>query len=266
MQDKYVRLLDELRINCNNCSGLCCVALCFRKIDGFPNNKSAGKACKYLLSDYKCEIHSKLSDMNMKGCLNYDCYGAGQKVSGKIFKDLDWKKNPEISKDIFQVFLKVMQLHQILWYLIQGALISDDIKNIDLIDLYIKENEDITSLPYNEILNYDLEEYRTRANMAIKGSFKFDIDIEKKDFINKNFKKSNLNGEDFSMALLIGANIEECSLEGANFLGADMRDVKIKNTDLSNSYFLTQMQINSAIGNKNTKLPIYLKRPKYWQN
>ncbi len=264
MLDNYKKLLEELKIDCDNCTGLCCVALCFRKIDGFPSNKLAGESCEYLISEYKCKIHSKLYDMNMKGCLNYDCFGAGQKVSKKIFNEYDWGKYPELSEKIFQVFIKVLQLHQILFYLIQGASISDDKENIDLIDEFIKENKEITSLHYFDILKYDVDEYRTRANIAIRRSFKFDIDLNRKDCIGKDYNKANLDGKDFSMALLIGANLEGCSLIGTNFLGADMRDAQIKNTDLSNSYFLTQMQINSVIGNKNTKIPFYLTRPRYW--
>ncbi len=266
MQEKYMDLLKELRIDCENCCGLCCIALCFRKSDGFPGNKSAGKPCEYLMSDYKCKIHSKLSEMNMKGCLNYDCFGAGQKVSNKIFYGQDWIKNPEISKEMFEVFIKVLQLHQVLWYLIQAASISNDKNNVETLDKYILENNEITSLTYKDILNYDLEGYRTRANKAIKRSFRFNFDQNMKDYIGKDFKRINLDGKDFSMAFLIGASLEGCSLKGANFLGTDTRDLQVKNTDLSNSYFLTQIQINSTLGNKNTKIPLYLTRPEHWKN
>lgn len=266
MNEKYMILIKELSSDCQNCSGLCCVALCFRKSDGFPSNKPAGKPCEYLTLDFKCRIHEKLSDMNLKGCLNYECFGAGQKVSKKIFNDQDWKREPEISKEIFDVFIKVLQLHQVLWYLIQAASISEDKNNIDTLDKYIIENNDITSLPYKDILSFDLEEYRSRANKAIKKSFKFNLDQDKKDYIGKDFKRRNLEGRDFSMAFLIGANLEGCSLNGASFLGTDMRDLVVRNTDLSNSYFLNQMQINSVIGNGNTKIPLYLKRPGHWEN
>jgi uncharacterized protein YjbI with pentapeptide repeats len=59
--------------------------------------------------------------------------------------------------------------------------------------------------------------------------------------------------------------MEGCSLKGTNFLGADMRDAVIGNTDLSESLFLTQMQVNSARGNSGTLLPEKLTRPTFWQ-
>lgn len=66
------------------------------------------------------------------------------------------------------------------------------------------------------------------------------------------------------MSLLIGSNFNGCSFNKASFLGADMRDANLKNADLSGSIFLTQMQINSAKGNSNTKLPSHISRPKTW--
>lgn len=39
------------------------------------------------------------------------------------------------------------------------------------------------------------------------------------DYTSRNFKKAVLDGQDFSMSLLIAANLEGCSLRGANFLG-----------------------------------------------
>jgi len=67
------------------------------------------------------------------------------------------------------------------------------------------------------------------------------------------------------MALMIAANLKGCSLKKTNFLGADMRDANIKDTDLSGCVFLTQMQINAAQGNAKTKLPANLSRPFSWQ-
>lgn len=66
------------------------------------------------------------------------------------------------------------------------------------------------------------------------------------------------------MCFLMVADLSECKLDQTNFLGADLRDDDLRNTDLSHSYFLTQGQINSAKGNSETKLPIYLNMPDAW--
>lgn len=47
-------------------------------------------------------------------------------------------------------------------------------------------------------------------------------------------------------------------------IGADLRDADIRGTDLSNSIFLTQSQINSAKGDDSTSIPSTLQRPAHW--
>jgi uncharacterized protein YjbI with pentapeptide repeats len=117
-------------------------------------------------------------------------------------------------------------------------------------------------------MGMDTEHYRLRVNQVLKrlcSSSAFVPTGESKDYFGKNFKGANLDGRDFSMALMIAANLERCGLQGTNFLGADLRDTEIKNTDLSGSLFLTQMQINAARGNAGTILPPGLDRPVNWQ-
>ncbi len=268
----YSRVLKKLTIDCEKCCGLCCVALYFSKSDGFPTDKAAGKPCVNLMSDFSCSIHSELIECKMKGCLAYDCFGAGQMVTQSIYHSSDWKSMPEISEQMYKVFLIVWQLHQMLWYLVEASsLVSDsDIKND--IDALINENENITKLSPDEILNFDIDKYKSKINNILWNVTKLvsnanntrSINKKTVDFIGKNFKKQNLDGRDLSMTLLIAANLEGCRLYGTNFLGADLRDANIKNTDLSKSIFLTQGQINSAIGNKNTILPSYLSLPISW--
>ncbi|MDD3323402.1 MAG: pentapeptide repeat-containing protein [Paludibacter sp.] len=240
------------------------------KTDGFPANKEAGIPCKNLMSDFCCTIHSNLVSKNMRGCLAYDCFGAGQKVTQVCYPNGDWKTNPGQANEIFDVFLIVFQLHQMLWYLVEAlSLISDEPLKSD-IDALISENQQMTNLIPDEILNLDIEKYRLQVNQALKrvsGMISSDSSDGKQiyDYFGTNFKKANLDGRDFSMSLMIAANLEGCSLQGTNFLGADMRDTNIKNTDLSGCVFLTQMQINSAKGNSNTKIPVKLSRPNSWQ-
>ena len=155
------------------------------------------------------------------------------------------------------------------WYLLESlSLISDEHLKSDIKAL-ISENEQMTAQLPHEILNLDVEKYRLKVNQALKkvgeSITNYSSDGNKtKDFFGKDFKKANLNGRDFSMSLMIAANLEGCSLCHANFLGADMRDANIKNTDLSECAFLTQMQINYAKGNAHTKIPKNLSHPDSW--
>lgn len=260
----------ELKIDCEKCSGLCCVALYCMKTDGFPENKEAGVPCKCLMPDFKCTIHSKLSEKNMRGCLAYDCFGAGQKVTQDCFPNVNWKTHPKKAKEIFEVFLVVFQLHQMQWYLLESLTLISDQQLQKNVEMLIAENEGITNMPPNQILEFDIENYRSKVNQVLKqvsGLIAIDSvdETNPKDYFGKHLKKANLNGKNLSMALMIAANLEGCSLKRTNFLGADLRDANIKNTDLSGSVFLTQMQINSAKGNRNTKLPKNLSHPESWE-
>jgi uncharacterized protein YjbI with pentapeptide repeats len=70
---------------------------------------------------------------------------------------------------------------------------------------------------------------------------------------------ANLRG-----AYLIGADLSEADLRLADLLGADFRDADLRGTDLTSSLFLIQSQLDAAKGDRDTKLPPSLTRPKQW--
>jgi len=269
MKKEYIDLKKKLTIDCEKCSGLCCVALYCSKSDGFPANKIAGKPCQNLMPDFRCTIHSKLAQSKMKGCLAYDCFGAGQKVTQDCFPTTNWQSHPKQANQVFEVFHAVFLLHQMLWYLVEASSLNLTEKiNLNL-EALIAENEQMTSLEADAIMKLDIDAYRLKVNEQLKEVSKLiampSNEDHKRDFFGKNFKGVNLDGKDFSMSLMIAANLEGCSMQGTNFLGADLRDANIKNADLSKSVFLTQMQVNATKGNSNTKLPNYLFYPKEWK-
>jgi len=84
------------------------------------------------------------------------------------------------------------------------------------------------------------------------------------DWMGKNLKGKDLRATDLRGAYLIAANLQQADLRGVDFIGADLRDANLRGADLSIAMFLTQMQINSAQGDKQTKLPSHLKHPTHW--
>lgn len=58
-----------MKSDCSKCSGLCCTALYFSKMNGFPKDKVSGQPCTNLLKDYRCKIHSQLEKQKTKGCI-----------------------------------------------------------------------------------------------------------------------------------------------------------------------------------------------------
>ncbi len=279
-----VSFVDErfhnLRVDCKKCFGLCCIALYFSASEGFPTNKEAGKPCINLKEDFSCSVHEKLREKGLKGCTAYDCFGAGQKVAEVTYGGHHWREVPESSKEMFEVFLVMRQLHEMLWYLTEAFTLQPAGPIKEEFSAIINKTEKLTLLTPNNLISLDLEAHRRDVNVLLKSTSEL---IRKKvrggqktpswhennrgrglGFIGKDLRKTNLRGADLRGACLIAADLRGVDLSGADFIGADLRDTDLRGANLTNSIFLTQGQINTAKGDSNTKLPTALARPTYW--
>ena len=267
-------LFEKFKINCGKCFGFCCVALYFSKSDGFPIDKVAGSPCINLQSDFSCSIHKELRKKGLKGCTSYDCLCAGQKVAQVTYGGVNGKQSPKIQNQMFDVFLVMRQLHEMLFYLTEASLLKAATSIKEEVDLMIIETEKITDLAPEKLLELDIINHRTKVNSLLRQAIKLVwesgcLNHNKKarlgdDFIGKNLRKTNLMGVDLSGTFLIAADLRGNDLSGANLIGADMRDTDSRGANLENSIFITQSQINTAKGDSNTKLPKALVRPSYW--
>jgi uncharacterized protein YjbI with pentapeptide repeats len=80
---------------------------------------------------------------------------------------------------------------------------------------------------------------------------------------------ADLSGADLSDAHLRDANLLRADLAGADLAGANLsdahlRDANLRGADLKEAKNLTQEQVDSAYGDKHTKLPEDLQRPAHW--
>lgn len=162
------KLLNEMKADCFKCSGLCCTALFFSKMDGFPENKPSGKSCMNLQKDFLCKIHDSLVQYKMKGCIGYDCFGAGQYVTQSIYKNNTWQDNKEKSQEIFDVFVVVFHLYQIRYFLLEANSLISSKKFRTEIEKYIDQNIRICNQSPSKILSFNLDEYRENANKVLK--------------------------------------------------------------------------------------------------
>lgn len=273
-------LYENLRVDCQKCFGFCCVALYFSASEGFPTDKDAGKPCINLQSDFKCTVHKNLREKGLKGCTAYDCFGAGQKVAQSTYGGQDWRRNPDTAKQMFDVFLVMRGLYEMLWYLAEAFRIQQDSTMREKISSMISETIKLTDLDAGSLMKVDLVVHRSKVNPllsktseavrteACRGK-KTALKARKRiagrlDFIGADLKKINLKGEDLRGAFLIAADLRGVDLSGADLIGADLRDADIRGANLSNGIFITQGQINSAKGDSNTKLPISIIRPAHW--
>ncbi|MEH6953642.1 pentapeptide repeat-containing protein [Neobacillus drentensis] len=264
--------LKNLRLDCGNCFGLCCVALPYAKSTDFAVDKEAGNPCPNLQSDYSCKIHKNLREKGFKGCVGYECFGAGQKVSQVTFGGNDWRDNPDLAKEMFDVFPIMQQLHEMLCYL-NEALCKEEARPIfKELRSALEITEKLTNLSAQSILGLDIPAHRgivndlllkaselTRARVSTKKN------VNRRDFFGAKLKGANLRGANLRGALLIAADLREADLRTADLIGADLRDADLRGANLIGCLFLTQAQINSAKGDRTTKLPPALRFPDHWK-
>jgi uncharacterized protein YjbI with pentapeptide repeats len=278
---KYDKELHEnLKIDCKKCFGFCCVALYFSASEGFPTDKDAGKPCINLQSDFNCAVHKNLRQKGLKGCTAYDCFGAGQKVAQVTYDGHDWRENPETAKQMFDVFLVMRQLHEMLWYLVEALRIQYDSIIQEEISQMISGTVRLTDLDTDSLIKLDLVAHRNNVNDLLSKTSEFvrtkarrgkKTTLKRKktiagrlNFIGSDLRKINLTGEDLRGSFLIAADLRGVDLSDADLIGADLRDADIRGANLTNSIFITQAQINVAKGDSNTRLPMSIVRPAYW--
>lgn len=286
-QERFKKLLISqdsggLRADCKNCFGLCCIALYFSASEGFPADKEAGTPCPNLLPDFRCGVYTDRKEKVLHGCSAFDCFGAGQKVAAVIYNGRDWRQYPEFAPQMLTVFLMMRQLHELLWYLAQalsfpaaqpiyGELLQAGcaveqytmLKPEEILGLNTEE----IRIPVNALLLQTSEWVREDARKGLKKQGKQSKRIRRgADLMGADLRGTDFIGANLRSAYLIRADLSGMDLTGADFIGADFRDADIRGANLSGSIFLTQGQMNSALGNKDTKLPPFIQVPIRWAN
>lgn len=279
-------LNDNLRACCERCFGLCCTALYFSSSEGFPTDKEAGQPCPNLEQDFRCRVYANLWTSGLKGCTAFDCFGAGQKVSQDTYGGQDWRKVPESAEQMFEAFLIMRQLYEMLWYLAQALTLPAARPIHEALCAVLEETGRLTNYDPISLVSLDVPTHRTKVNTLLvktselvrsetrsgitvhsgrqktwgPGAWKLGADLCAKDLRGYDLRGANLRG-----ACLIAADLRGLDLSGTDLLGSDFRDTDIRGTDLTESIFLTQAQINTARGDDCTKLPALLKRPAHWR-
>lgn len=272
--------MSNLRIDCENCFGFCCVALYFSAGEGFPVDKAAGEPCPNLQPDFRCRGHKDLGKKGLKGCTAYDCFGAGQKVAQVTFRGLSFRQVPESAQQMFEVFLIMRQLHELLWYLTEALTLQTAGPIHALLKDKLDETERLTHLSPDAIIKLDVAAHRTEVNAlllqtselvrteACSGQKAFSGGQKNlgrgADLIGADLRSTNLIGANLRGAYLIAADLRGVDLNGADVIGADFRDADLRGADLSRSIFLTQAQVNGAKGDASTKLPSAIIHPAHW--
>jgi hypothetical protein len=259
--------MSTLRADCANCFGLCCVAPAFARSADFAIDKPAGTPCVNLLADFRCGIHERLRPQGFPGCTVFDCLGAGQKVAQVTYAGRDWRDAPGSATEMFAVFAVVRQLHEILWYLAEAAarVPADDVASA------VAEVEELTLADPGTLLGVDVDALRdrvrpflTRTSDRLRAGIRGKRDHRGGDLVGAELRGARLRGADLRGAYLIGADLRGADLRDADLLGADLRGANVAGADLTGALFLTQFQLNAALGDGATRFPVALTRPAHW--
>ncbi|MGF9905846.1 pentapeptide repeat-containing protein [Brevibacillus porteri] len=269
----------HLQGDCESCFGLCCVALPFAASSDFAINKDAGKPCSNLQADFRCGVHTKLRKIGFRGCTVYDCFGAGQKVSQVTYSGQDWRKEPGSAKQMYEVFPIMWQLHELLWY-ITDTLTKQAAESLHpVLKEALEETQRLTDHSPEEILKLDIALHRAKVNELLlqtselvrkdavakyKGGKQGKSYGRGADLIGAKLKGADLRGAQLRGAYLIAADLRGADLRGADLIGADFRDTNVSGANLTETLFLTQVQLNAAKGDASTKLPPSFTRPTHW--
>ena len=259
-------MTGRLKADCGRCFGLCCVAPAFSASADFAIDKPAGHACPNLGADFRCGIHARLRERGFPGCVAYDCFGAGQKVSQVTFGGQDWRRDPRTADQMFRAFGVMRQLHELLWYLTQALALRPSRPLRDALD----ETERLTRSDPDALVRLDVAAHwrevdvlLQRTRDLLRGSAP-GPDHRRADFIGKDLRGADLRGANLRGAYLIGADLRGADLSTADLIGADLRGADLSGADLAGSLFLTQPQLGAAKGDPSTKVPPSLARPAHW--
>lgn len=105
----------DLVPDCESCAALCCVAPSFEASADFAFDKAAGARCPNLTHDQRCTIHAELAQRGFPGCVAFDCYGAGQRVT-RAFAGLEGA-----DRERNEAFSSSCVVHELLWQLTEAA-------------------------------------------------------------------------------------------------------------------------------------------------
>jgi len=264
--------VDRLRADCARCFGLCCVAPAFAASADFAIDKPAGRPCPHLNEDFRCGIHDRLRQRGFPGCAVYDCFGAGQQIAQVTFGGRDWRRDPQLARQMFDAFAVMRTLHELLWYLTEALGLPAARPLYGDLRRALDETERHTRLDSDALLALDVATLRRdvggllrRTSDRVRAGYPNGVDRSGADLVGANLRDADLRGACLRGTSLIGADLAGADLRTADLLGADVRGADLTGADLTGSIFLTQAQVDAARGDATTKLPSALTSPPHWR-
>jgi hypothetical protein len=217
-------------------------------------------------------IHDRLRAEGFRGCVAYDCFGAGQKVTAATLARGDWRHDPEHGRTMFQVFGVVRRLHELLWHLDHALRLPPAAGLGAALTRTYAEIDALTFASADTLASLDLAAHHDRTNALLvraseltrRAAGALGPDHRGADLMGHDLRGADLCRASLRGALLVGANLRGADLRGADVTGADLRDADLAGTDLRDVLFLTPSQLAAARGDRRTKLSAPTVPPADW--
>lgn len=258
--------MDELRADCARCAGLCCVALPFSRSSDFAVDKPAGVPCANLGHDFTCSIHSRLRPAGFTGCTVFECFGAGQRVVQQLYGGRTWRGDPALAAAMFDAFARVRALHELSYYLREASswpaaqpLTAELVAARATTDALAAQAREPVPLDAHRAAVAPL---LRRASELVRRPA--GVDHSGRQLVGADLRRSELRRGDLRNALLLGADLRGLDLDRTDLLGADLRGADVRGADLRQALYVTQPQLDAAVGDATTRVPARLDRPAHW--
>jgi uncharacterized protein YjbI with pentapeptide repeats len=223
------------------------VAPAFARSADFAIDKPAGHACPNLADDFRCTIHERLTGSGFRGCVVFDCFGAGQRITQETFGGRDWRSAP----GMLAVLPIMRQLHELMWYLTEALKLDEAQRLHPELRKALDETDRLAAGTPAELRALDLTAYRDEVNPLLQRASRLargnGPDHRGADLVGRRLRGADLRGASLRGALLIGADLRGADLRRADFTGADLRGADLRGADLRGALFLTAAQLRAAV-------------------
>ncbi len=277
-------VLPSLHAVCSSCAALCCVALPTSVSVDFGADKPAGIPCRHLRGDDRCTIHPVLIERGWRGCVAFDCFGAGPQAT-RGAGGLSWRGHLATpgTAELFAAFGTLRWLHEAAYHLLTtlqttGARLPTD-RRQPLVGTLERVAAAIAQ-PNGVLADFNPGDLRaeTAAHLAAAGEHlrraqraagewagMSPPDVPPgADLIGRRLAGRDLRTLDLRGTLLIAADLSGADLSWTDLLGADLRDTDLRGTTISHALFVSPPQLAAARGDAATILPPSLARPSHW--
>ncbi len=267
-----MRSLPVLTADCSACSGLCCVATSFAKSADFAFDRPAGRPCVHLAADSGCGIHDRLRENGFPGCVAFDCFGAGQRITRSTFGGRTWRGDPALAPDIFRAFMTMLDLHEIMWHLAAALRMPAAEPLHQPVRRMLRRVDEWADLPPGDLVAIDVAaelrpivELLERVSLRVRSTGPGGADHHRAMLLGADLRSVDLRGANLRGATLVGADLRGVELTLADVTGTDLRGARLDGADLSGALWVRQGQLEAARGDGRTLLPADLRRPAHWR-